>query len=457
MAGTVTMGGLGSGMDVEGLIAGLTKANAVTLTRLQNQATSYRTAASALSDIGTALASLQTAANALSSNTGVGGMIATSSETSVVASANSSALAGSYDIVGDTLAAEQRTYSKRFDSNSGGLGQAGEFTLKVGSGDLKTITVLASDSLDQIAGKINQAGIRASASVFYDGSKYRLQVRGLDTGADNAIAMVENGTTLDLNGDGTDPNGGKTVQAAKNSKVIIDGFTIERSSNQIIGAIPGVTLALTAKTANPANPVKVTVGSEPNALQQKLSAVVNAFNNVMNKSRNAAGWGTKTANVGALAGDSALRTISGRLTSAMSAKGFTTGAYQTLQDIGLSFDRNGLMTLDSAKLSKAMAADSATVVNLMAKTTGVSTGGLMAKLSEAVSGITDPTSGVLTVRSESLTKQAKKIDERATAEQLRLDMYSERLRRSLGDMDAKVGADKVLLQAISNTFNTGNR
>jgi flagellar capping protein FliD len=115
------------------------------------------------------------------------------------------------------------------------------------------------------------------------------------------------------------------------------------------------------------------------------------------------------------------------------------------------------MTLDSAKLSKAMAADSATVVNLMAKTTGVSTGGLMAKLSDAVSGITDPTSGVLTVRSESLTKQAKKIDERATAEQLRLDMYSERLRKSLGDMDAKVGADKVLLQAISNTFNTGNR
>ncbi|MET0593551.1 MAG: flagellar filament capping protein FliD, partial [Polyangiaceae bacterium] len=441
------------GMDVEGLIAGLTKANSVTLSKLQNQASSYRTAASTLSDIGSALASLQTAANALSSNAGVGGMTATSSETSIVASAAGGALAGSYDIVVDTLAAEQRTYSKRFDSNSGALGQAGNFTLKVGSGDLKTINVLASDSLDQIAGKINQAGIRASASVFFDGSKYRLQVRGLDTGADNAITMVENGTTLDLNGDGSDPNGGKTVQAAKNSKIIVDGFTIERSSNQIIGALPGVTLALT-KTTNPATPVKVTVGSEPNALQQKLTAVVNAFNNVMNKSRNAAGWGTKTANVTALAGDSALRTISGRLTSAMSAKGFTTGAYQTLQDIGLSFDRNGLMTLDSAKLSKAMATDSATVVNLMAKTTGVSTGGLMAKLSDAVSSITDPTNGVLTVRNESFTKQAKKIDERAVSEQLRLDSYSDRLRKSLGDMDAEIGADKVLLQALTSTFNS---
>ena len=453
MAGTVTMGGLGSGMDVEGLISGLTTANAVTLNKLTSQATSYRTAASTLSDIGTALSALQTAANVLSTNTGVGGMTATSSDSSVVVSASGAALAGSYDIVVDTLAAEQRTYSKRFDSNSGGLGQAGDFTLKVGSGDLKTISVLASDSLDQIAGKINQAGIRASASVFYDGSKYRLQIRGLDTGAENSIAMVENGTTLDLNGDGTDPDGGKTVQTAKNSKVIVDGFTIERSSNQILGAIPGVTLALTAKTANPANPTRITVGTEPNALQQKLTAVVNAFNNVINKSRTAAGYGGKTANVGALAGDSALRTVAGRLTSAISAKGFTTGTYQTLQDIGLSFDRNGLMTLDSAKLSKAMAADSATVVNLMAKTTGVATGGLMSKLSDAVSAITDPTNGILTIRNQSFTKQAKKIDERAIAEQLRLDMYSDRLRKSLGDMDAKVGADKVLLQAITNTFN----
>ena len=451
MAGIVTMGGLGSGMDIEGLISGLVKANGVTLTRLQSQATSFRTAASTLSDIGTALATLQTATTALSTNTGVGGMTATSSDAAVVVSASGAALPAAYEISVESLASEQRTYSKTFDSSSGALGQAGNFTIKVGSGTLKQIDVLATDSLDQIAGKINQAGIRASASVFFDGSKYRLQIRGLDTGADNAIALVENGTTLDLNGDGSSPTGGKTVQQAANAKLTIDGFSVERSTNQITGAISGINFALTAKTTSPA---KVSIGSDPAALQTKLTAVVNAFNAVVKAAHTAAGFAGSIAKVDALAGDSTLRSVTGKLSAAITAKGATTGPYQTLPDIGLSLDRNGLLTLDSAKLSKAMAADSASVVNLMARTTGVSTGGLMAKLGDVVTAITDPTSGILMTRNQSFTKQAKKSDERAIQEQTRLNQYSDRLRKSLGDMDAKVGANKVMQQTITNSFSS---
>ena len=452
MAGNVTMAGLGSGMDIEGLISGLVKANGVTLTKLQNQAASYRTAASTLSDIGTSLATLQTAVSALSTNTGVVGITATSSDAAVVVSANGAALPAAYEIAVTQLASEQRTYSKQFDSNSGALGQAGNFTVKIGNGTAKQITVLATDSLDQIAGKINQAGIRVNASVFYDGTKYRLQVRGLDTGADNGLTIVENGTTLDLNGDGSDPTGGKTVQQAKNAKLTIDGFDVERSTNQIVGAVPGVTFALTAKTTTTA---KVNVTSDPNDLKNKLTAVVSAFNAVVKAAHNAAGWGTQQAKVDALAGDFSLRALTNRMNASITAKGATTGPYQTLQDVGLSLDRNGLLALDTTKLSKAMTADSATVVNLMARTAGVSTGGLMAKFSDDLTKITDPLKGLLTTRNQSLTKQAKRIDDRVTAEQARLDAYASKLRKSLGDMDAKVGANQVLLQAISNTFNNG--
>jgi flagellar hook-associated protein 2 len=439
-------------MDIEGLISGLVKANGVTLTKLQNQAASYRTAASTLSDIGTSLSTLQTAVSALATNTGVGGITATSSDAAVVVSANGAALPAAYEVSVTQLASEQRTYSKQFSSNSGALGQAGNFTINIGSGTAKQITVLATDSLDQIAGKINQAGIRVNASVFYDGSKYRLQVRGLDTGQDNGLTIVENGTTLDLNGDGSDPTGGKTVQTAKNAKLSIDGFDVERSTNQIVGAVPGVTFALTAKTTTPA---KVNVTSDPNDLKNKLTAVVNAYNSVVKAAHSAAGFGTQAAKVDALAGDFSLRALTNRMNASITAKGATTGAYQTLQDVGLSLDRNGLLTLDTGKLSKAMTADSASVVNLMARTTGVSTGGLMAKFSDDLTKITDPLKGLLTTRNDSLTKQAKRIDERVIAEQARLDAYSDKLRKSLGDMDAKVGANQVLLQAISNTFRFG--
>src|SRR5262245_16291035 len=134
MAGSVTMAGLGSGMDIEGLISGLVKANGVTLSKLQSQAASYRTAASTLSDIGSSLSTLQTAVNALTSTTGVGGITATSSDSAVVVSANGAALPASYEVVVGQLASEQRTYSKTFDSTSAGAGQVGNFTIKIGSG-----------------------------------------------------------------------------------------------------------------------------------------------------------------------------------------------------------------------------------------------------------------------------------------------------------------------------------
>jgi flagellar hook-associated protein 2 len=242
------------------------------------------------------------------------------------------------------------------------------------------------------------------------------------------------------------------VQQAKNAKLTIDGFSVERSTNQIVGAVTGVTFALTSKTTTAA---KVNVTSDPAALQTKLTALVNAFNNVVKAAHSAAGFGTQTAKVDALAGDFSLRALTNRMNASITAKGATTGAYQTLQDIGLSLDRNGLLTLDSAKLSKAMTADSASVVNLMARTTGVSTGGLMAKFGDDLTKITDPSLGLLTTRNQSLIKQAKRVDDRVISEQARLDAYSEKLRKSLGDMDAKIGANQVLLNAISNTFNRG--
>jgi flagellar hook-associated protein 2 len=441
------MGGLGSGIDVEGLIQGLVKANQVTLNRLTSQAASFRTASSTLSDIGTALSTLQSAATSLSSAQGVGGMTASSSHTSVVASSTGEALPASYKVEVQSLAAEQRTYSKRFDSSSGGLGQVGSFTLQVGSGTAKTLNVEATDSLDKIAGKINQLGLRVSASVFYDGTKYRLQVRGLDTGAASALTFDETGgTTLDLNGDGSDPNGGKTVQAASDAKLTIDGFELTRSNNQITGAIPGVTIALTAETTSP---VTLTIGADTAALEKKVQGLITAYNAVVKAAHTAAGFGQQTAKVQALAGDSAIRTMTQRL-SAAATKREGIGPYKNLADLGIALDSKGMLMLDSAKLSKALSADAGSVVNLLARPAGATSGGLMNNLADIVTDMTNPGKGVLAARQQNFIKQAKNIDTRALQEQDRVAQYAERLRKSLAHMDAKMGADKVMGQAISN-------
>jgi hypothetical protein len=67
-----------------------------------------------------------------------------------------------------------------------------------------------------------------------------------------------------------------------------------------------------------------------------------------------------------------------------------------------------------------------------------------------VTDITNPAKGVLAVRQQSFANQARKIDDRALDEQNRVAQYAERLRKSLADMDAKMGKDKVMAQYVAN-------
>ena len=443
---TITFGGIGSGMDVEGIITGLVNANKVTLNALNSKSNGLKSAASSLSTIGSTLASLKSAADALKSLTDVASFNATTSDaTSIVATAAGNAQPGNYSIQVNSLALEQRTYSGSFASSSDSLAQSGFLTIGVGATSTQ-INVNGSDSLAGIASKINDAGLRVAASVFYDGSAYRLQIRGLDTGAANAVTFNENGTELDLNGTGATPTSGKTVQSATDASVTVDGFTVTRPTNQISGLIPGVTLAVAKKTTTP---VDIAVASDPTALASKITSVVNAYNSVINTIHSVSGYGGNKAQVARLAGDSALRTIASNLGQTMAASQLGQGAVATLGQLGLQQTRDGLLQFDSTKLTAALTLDPTSVEKLLGRATAATTGGAMANVSDLVKSLTDAANGVLTLRSKSLTAQAKKLDEQAVVEQSRLDDYASTLRKQFSAMDTAVAANHSLLNQLS--------
>jgi flagellar hook-associated protein 2 len=446
MAGTVTFAGIGSGIDVESLITGLVNANKVTLNAYQTKASNLRSAASTLSDIGKALATLKSAADALSSAQGVASFSATSSDSSsIVASAAGNAQAGAYAVTVEEIAKEQRTYSATFASSSDPLDQAGQFTIGIGQ-NAATVTVNATDSLGAIASKINASGMRVSASVFYDGTAYRLQVRGLDTGAANAVTFTENGTALDLNGTGATPGAGKTVQPASDARLTVDGFPVNRPTNQIVGVLPGITFAVSQKTTTP---VTVTVGSDPTALTSKVKAVVSAYNAVVNQIHTVAGYGTQKARSQTLAGDSALRQLAGQLGQTVAAGQSGQGLFATLAQIGLSQTRDGTLQLDETKLAAALTQDPDDVEKLLGRQTGASTGGFMAALRDLADAATVTGTGALALRQKSFTDQAAKLDDDATAEQSRLDDYADRLRKQFTVMDTTVSANQALLSQLN--------
>lgn len=440
MTGTISFGGIGSGLDTEGIVQGLIGANSGKLNALKARVQLTESAVSTMSSLGQHLSSLSTAATALSTVRNASAYAASSSSGAVVASVTGSAFPGSFDVDVLSLAKEQRTYSKTFDSNTESAGQAGTIEIGIGA-ETATIDIEATDSLEAIATKINAAGVRATASTFFDGTSYRLQIRGLDTGAANALTFTETGTDFDLNGDGADPDGGRTHQAASDAQVRIDGFTVTRSTNQISGAIPGVTLAVTAETTESA---RVTVATDTAELQADVQKVVDSFNMIISGIHVAAGFGDLEASNEVLSGDYALRTISDRLGSTIYGLASGSGSFNMLAQVGLSLNSSGKLSLDAQKLTEAVSKDAAGVAALLAEK--------MASLDTLVDDMRDSESGVFALRQEALSSEIDELESRAEKEEAWLDRYGEQLRKRFTQMDVVVGSQMTNIDQLLSIF-----
>jgi flagellar hook-associated protein 2 len=441
MVGTVTFGGIGSGMDTESIVSALVGVERAGQKQLSSKLNATNSSVSNLSSISSLLSKLKAAADALDTASEVGSYKATSSNAAIVASANGLATPGKYSISVDKLAKEQRTYSNTIGSATTALGQAGTLTLKVGSGTAVDLSIATTDKLDDVITKINSAGLRVSASSFFDGTNYRIQLRGLDTGAANAVTITETGTTFGFN------DTGNTAQAAQDAEIKLDGFTIKSATNQVTGAIRGVTLALTAETTSP---VSVGIDSDPDGLKTKLNALVEAYNAVITKVKDTAGSGSIKAKDEILAGDATLRSLTTRISKALQTDIGGSGQYRTLGSIGLSLDRSGKLSLDSVKLDKALAADSAGVTTLLAGTDTAK--GVLDTVSEVADAFTARDTGLLAIRNNSLTEQTKRLQARIDREETRINRYADLLRKQFTQMDTQVAGWNAQANYLANAL-----
>jgi flagellar hook-associated protein 2 len=447
MADTSSLSGVGSGIDTTSLVSGLVSADSGRLNALKAKQTSTNSAISTLSDISSALSTLQNAVTALSTAGGAGSFAGSSSSSAIAISTSGNAQPGSYSMNVTQLAKAQRTYSTAYASASSALGQSGTLSIQVGTGAAATINITDSDTLDQVAAKINGAGTRATAAVFYDGSAYRLQVSGLDTGKDNAISFGESGLNLGLN------VAANTVQKAQNSIVNIDGFDVQRSTNQVVGAIQGVTLALTATTSAP---VDVSIAADSGGLATKIQAVVSAYNSVLSKINVAAGKGSTPAGNSVLASDSTLRGITNRLSSVLQTV-TGSGTYNSLGSIGLSLQRDGTLALDTTKLKAAVSADPNAVTALLAGSSGSSggSGGVMGTLSDAIKTYNQAGTGLLTMHQTDLQNRVSDMTDSVNREQDRLDRYQALLQKQFAAMDTAVTANNSDMSYLSKLYSSG--
>lgn len=200
----ISVGGLASGLDVDGIINQLLTLERRSIVGLQRKMAEAEARRAAYNDLDGRLASLRSATRALDDANLYRQRSTTSSDDSVVTvSAGADAPDGNHTVEVLRIATTHRVAAQGFvDESATAVAAAdGQFKFKVGGGAVETIEVGAATTLRDLADAINASDAGVQASIVRDGSPtnpYRLVLTSETEGAGGTITITENDTTLDF-------------------------------------------------------------------------------------------------------------------------------------------------------------------------------------------------------------------------------------------------------------------
>ena len=366
--------GLGSGLDVNSIVGQLMTLEQRPLLLLNNKEAGQQAKISAYGSLKGALSSFQNSVKTLTNESIFSGVKATTANPDIVtASALSTAAAGSHQIEVLTLAQAQKIKSDAFASTDTAIG-SGTLTIEFGTYNsdgsftnhpdklAKAITIEpGQSSLGSIRDAINQADVGVSASIVNDGAGNRLVIASSDTGLNSALKI----TVSDSDGNHTDNAGlsrlaydastGGAINmvetiAAQNATMVIDGINISKPSNTISDALGGVTFNLIK--AEPGTTTTLNVARDVSKVQAGAEAFVKAYNELAKTISDVSRYDVANQQASVLTGDSTVRAIQTQLRGVLNS--FLPGAaggLNSLSQIGISFQKDGTLQLDNAKLN----------------------------------------------------------------------------------------------------------
>lgn len=381
--GSISSPGIGSGLDVNALVTSLMQPANNKLTLLKNQETSYQTKLSALGQVQSALSAFQSSLSSLSSASQYLQMTPTVADTTLLtASAGNGAAAGSYSVNISQLAQAQSlsTSGVANQTTSIGSGTATKLTLSFGTisgGTLTdgtyagasfasnagqepvTITIDSSNnSLQGIRDAINASGAPVTASIVNDGSStpYRLVLTSKTTGENmsmniSAAAGGDSAITSMLSYDATGTQNLTQTAAAQNAKLTVNGLAITSATNTVSNSVQGLNLTL-VKTGT----TTVSMTNNSSAVTQSVQSFASAYNSLQGVISTLTKYDPTGQATGALIGDSTVQLIQTRLQQILNGKvqGTSATGLSSLAQIGVNFQTDGTLSVDTAALNKAM-------------------------------------------------------------------------------------------------------
>jgi len=441
MVGTITSAGIGSGLDVNGLVSQLMAIERKPLDAMIAKQSGLNAKISAMGSLKSLVASLQTAASALGTASTFTALKGTVADTTIAsATAGTTASSGTYALNVTKLA-----QSQILNTAQNPTVVAGTLSIAVAGGAAVPIIVGATDSLTTIAASINgniTLNPTASPTVKASVIDNRLVLESVKTGSANTVTVtgsvgLEAFNTANL----------LTARPSQDASFELNGITLTRSSNIVTDALTGVALNLAKADATGLTTTTLTVGNDSDAIVTAAQNFVTAFNAVNTSVRSLTAYNPTSKVAGALNGDSATASMQNQLRRALNDTpvSLVGGAYENLSKLGIGTATDGSLTVDAAKLQAAFDANPSGVAGAIA-----AFGTAMGKVATSQVSST----GLITGHIDSFSKTVSDIDKQSINMNYRLTKTEARLKAQFSSLDTLVSSmsstSSFLSQQLAN-------
>ncbi|MGH8380243.1 flagellar filament capping protein FliD [Pseudomonas sp.] len=452
MASPITASiGTGSGMDIGAVVKVLVESDtSAKASQIKRQTANNTAMISGVASLKGALANYQSALKKLNDKDAPSflAFAATSGNEKVVtATANNSAVAGTYQVEVLKLATSSRVGSQVFTGADAPI-SAGTLAITQG-GKTYNVEVGANATLQSVRDSINSSlskdGI--TANIVNDGSGSRLVFGSTTTGAGSDISVggipeltISSGVAMAGNA------AGRIGELAIDAQVKIDGMTVTSKSNKLDKTISGLTLELKGE----GDKSTVTVGLNSDGLKKDVQSFVDAYNTLVKTVANLTST-SKDADgntvLGPLTGDPTTRSLLASLRSEL-AVAQSGGGLTSLSQLGINTAKDGTLEFNDTKFKAAL---NDKKLGSEVQKLFTSEEGVIARMNKA----TEPflqIGGALDKRNDALNRSQRQLASQQQALDFRIESLTTSLTKKYIAMDVAVGKLKAQAANISSLF-----
>lgn len=352
------------------------------------------------------------------------------------------------------------------------LGEATAIGASIDGSYERSVDLDVTDTLDEVIGKINDAGLAVAASLLdtnTGGSPLRLVLSSDISGLAGDLIVDTGGIDLGFN----------ELTAARNAKVFIGegagGVLVESTSNVIDNIVAGVEIELQSASDSP---VTVNVTRDETGIVDSVQAFVDGFNGVIEVINQYDSYDSESEIRGPLLGDPTVAKIKQDLYRILQQRAVGVDTqFNFLAEVGIRIAGEGQIEFDKGRFEEAYADDPEAVENLFAayESTGTSTEtiapgvtvdnitttydelGFGDLFKQAIEKLTNSIDGTVTLASRNFDAlidaqkdRIEEIDQRLAAKELRLFREFTAMETTLARLQSQQSSLGMISQNLAN-------